>query len=383
MKSHTDYNGSLGRSLPSTREAARAQGVDRFFTGVPCIHGHIAPRYVSTTNCVQCQAEHARRLGGWKERPSKDEYLRKVRDWVEEEWNGVLLSTEYVSAKSKLNFRCAGGHLFSSCWSDLKQGKWCRKCFGGENAKRQAAKRRTVEELRAFARIEHEGDCLAVAPVSMTTKVRWKCKNPLHEPFPARLLNVIHQGTWCPACNAERLRFNPPKPQIAQKIVLDRIDKRGGKIVRILGDEQWKGLKTKLEVRCANGHEWNAAASSLMHAGSWCPECPQMGERVARAIFEATFNSKFPKCKPQWLKEETGRKLELDGYSESLELAFEYQGPYHFTNEDVKATDDLKLQACLNRGVRLVQVEWTKNPIPAGERPEKCRPCPLESRDNG
>ena len=117
-------------------------------------------------------------------------------------------------------------------------------------------------------------------------------------------------------------------------------------------------------MRCANRHEWNADANNLMHVGSWCPECPQIGERIARAIFEVTFNSKFPKCKPQWLLEETGRKLELDGYSESLQLAFEYQGPHHFTNEDVRATDDLKRQACSKLRVRLVHIEWAKRPFP-------------------
>ena len=362
MKSSTAYNGGLTVPLPSTREEARAQGLDRFFTGAPCIHGHIAPRYVSTTNCVQCQAEHARRLGGWKVRPSKEEYLKKVRDKVEKEWNGVLLSTEYVSAKSKLNIQCAQGHLFSSCWSDLKQGKWCRKCFGGENAKRQAAKRRTVEELRKFARIEHEGDCLATSPVSMTTKVRWKCKNPLHEPFSARLLNVIHQGTWCPECEAERKRLYPPKPQISQKYVEDRVKLRHGVIVEILGDGRWKGLKTRLKLRCANGHTWDADAHNLVHAESWCPDCPRRnGEKIVRAIFEATFNSKFPNCRPRWLEKETGRKLELDGYSESLQLAFEYQGPHHFTDDDVRERDSLKRQACMKRGVRLVEIDWTKN----------------------
>jgi len=40
-------------------------------------------------------------------------------------------------------------------------------------------------------------------------------------------------------------------------------------------------------------------------------------------MFEATFGSKFLKSRPRWLEEETGRALELDGYSESLQLASE------------------------------------------------------------
>lgn len=38
-----------------TREEARAKGLKRFFTGMPCKNGHIAERYVaSKTVCVQC-----------------------------------------------------------------------------------------------------------------------------------------------------------------------------------------------------------------------------------------------------------------------------------------------------------------------------------------
>lgn len=45
-----------------TREAARAAGLKRFFTGKPCRHGHVAERYVSGTACVECAAQHDKRL---------------------------------------------------------------------------------------------------------------------------------------------------------------------------------------------------------------------------------------------------------------------------------------------------------------------------------
>ncbi len=363
MKSNTPPAIRSTAQLPSTREEARAQGLNRFFTGVACINGHIAERYVSTTNCVQCQAEHARRNSGCKARPSKEEFLERVRKVVERR-GGTLVSAEYVNAKSKLNIRCAKDHLFSSCWSDLNQGKWCRRCYDKEHSERMAANFRTVDELRKLARIEHDGDCLATSPVSMNTKVPWKCKNRLHEPFFSRLLNVLHQGTWCRECDAERRRLHSPNPQISRKAVESLLAQRCVEIIAILGDGYWKGSKTELKLRCANGHSWGAEVGNLIYAKSGCPECPWIGERIARAIFEATFGSKFPKLNPRWLKEETGQALQLDGYSESLELAFEYQGPRHFTDEDVRARDALKREACQKRGVKLVEIEWAKKPIP-------------------
>ena len=326
----------------------------------------MAARYVSTNNCVPCQVEHARRLGGWKARLSKEEFLQRVRDKVEKEWGGVLLSSEYVKAKSDLNIQCPKDHLFSATWSDLKQKQRCPcpDCKREKDSQRMHANLRTVKELRKFARIEHEGDCLGTSPVPMNTKVLWQCKNPLHKPFPACVSNVFYQGNWCPVCDAERRRLHPPKPQISQKSVESLLEERGIEIIAPPGDEDWRGSETRLRVRCANGHPWDAEASNLIYAKNGCPECPQIGERIARGIFEATFGSKFLKCRPRWLKEETGQSLELDGYSGSLKLAFEYQGPHHFTDDDVRERDILKRQACLKQGVKLIEVEWAKKPFP-------------------
>lgn len=36
---------------------ARTRGLGTYFTGRPCLRGHVAPRYVSSANCVQCNTE--------------------------------------------------------------------------------------------------------------------------------------------------------------------------------------------------------------------------------------------------------------------------------------------------------------------------------------
>lgn len=55
------------------REEARRIGMKRYFTGDPCIHGHIDERYVSIGGCAQCLREKTRLL-------RKDEsYLEKER----------------------------------------------------------------------------------------------------------------------------------------------------------------------------------------------------------------------------------------------------------------------------------------------------------------
>lgn len=43
-----------------SREDARAQELKQYFTGEPCKHGHIAPRFVSTGGCKECLAQAPR-----------------------------------------------------------------------------------------------------------------------------------------------------------------------------------------------------------------------------------------------------------------------------------------------------------------------------------
>lgn len=41
-------------NLPSTRKEALAQGLKHYFTGKPCLRGHVVKRYVRNNNCQYC-----------------------------------------------------------------------------------------------------------------------------------------------------------------------------------------------------------------------------------------------------------------------------------------------------------------------------------------
>src|SRR5579883_312683 len=356
-------------NLPATQAEARKRGFNRFFTGVPCLHGHVAPRYVSTTNCIACQVEHARRNGGWKARPDKAEYLARARKLIVER-GGALLSSSYVSAKSDLAARCAYGHEFSINYDNLKHGRWCGACKTQNHVIRMAAKFRTVEELGTFASRVHGGDCLATRPVGVLTKVLWKCRIGDHPPFLATSSRVMarEKGTWCPACDTERRRRNPPNPPLPIDRVEKYVTQKGGTILVILGDGLWKGGRTRLRLQCARGHHWTTTASSLVHSHSWCNGGCQsrFGERITRAILETTFAAEFPQVSPAWMPRGPSDKhrLTLDGYNDDLKLAFEYQGPHHDRPEVIE-TDRAKQAACRKHGVRLLVVAGIKQPFPA------------------
>ena len=95
------------------------------------------------------------------------------------------------------------------------------------------------------------------------------------------------------------------------------------------------------------------------------------GESECRRILEEIYGRKFPSSRPDFLKNpESGHNLELDGYCEDLQIAFEYNGSqhYNFPNWIHKSRDEFdkqvrrdqyKIQACDRSGVYLITVPWT------------------------
>lgn len=92
-------------------------------------------------------------------------------------------------------------------------------------------------------------------------------------------------------------------------------------------------------------------------------------ETKCREIFEKIFHKSFPSIRPSFLKNPaTKQNLELDGYCESLKLAFEYDGsqhsqynPHFHKNGKQEfiyqvAKDDYKSKKCKLEGIDLVRI---------------------------
>jgi hypothetical protein len=86
-----------------------------------------------------------------------------------------------------------------------------------------------------------------------------------------------------------------------------------------------------MEFKCKNGHCWKASPYNVIGKNSWCPLCSEsLYERICRLYFETLFKEKFPKTHPNWLRNDKRKQLELDGYCEKLNLAFENNGKQHY-----------------------------------------------------
>lgn len=68
------------QTKPHARTVAIEQGLDHYFTGVPCARGHLAPRRTKDRICMECTREDKRCLNKekpkWFQKLKKQSYLR-------------------------------------------------------------------------------------------------------------------------------------------------------------------------------------------------------------------------------------------------------------------------------------------------------------------
>jgi len=186
---------------------------------------------------------------------------------------------------------------------------------------------------------------------------RWQCaKGHTFQMKP----NTVRSGSWCPHCAGKVVTYND-MVQMAQR--------KGGKFV----SQEYRGNAVKHDWECCEGHQWKMVPNAVQQ-GQWCPRCSKkLTERIVRVHFEQLFGKSFPTVKPKWLVNIRGNRMELDGYCETLNLAFEYHGFQHYQYkhffhrtekgfQDRKTNDVLKQKICKSKGVNLIEIPYTIQP---------------------
>lgn len=265
---------------------------------------------------------------------------------------GKCLSNEYHGIDKYYKWECKEGHTWSATFHKVKNGKnWCPTCAIINRAKKRI--KYSIEDLKKFA-LNKDGFCLSESFINIKSKYLWQCKNG-HKWF-ATGDNILNNQRWCPECANNFIGNIEEMNKIAFQ--------RGGRCL----SNKYINSKTKIIWECSEKHVWDAIPS-LIKRGAWCPECGQgLGERICREFFEQLLETSFNKSRPNWLKTDKGHKMELDGYSKSLKIAFEHQGLQHYKNikhfhsdnpkkltQTIKR-DNLKLDLCTERGITLIQV---------------------------
>jgi len=192
------------------------------------------------------------------------------------------------------------------------------------------------------------GKCLSTE-YSHRKKLEWECA--AGHRWLSQLRSIRDANSWCPRCSGH-FRDSSDLKLLAES--------KGG---AWLG-ETYKGMQVKTRWRCANSHEWETTPATVFSGKAWCPICSQgLGERLTRKAFEDICMKPFPKIRPDWLINQRGKQMELDGYNEEIGIAFEHQGTQHYKLSYFspsieilhrrKSDDAQKLALCLKNKVTL------------------------------
>ena len=106
------------------------------------------------------------------------------------------------------------------------------------------------------------------------------------------------------------------------------VESRGGRLI----SNEYKGVDATYVMECSLGHQFRNMFKKI-ESGQWCPTCSKgkISEEISRTTFEQIFGAPFYKERPDWLRNSRGRQMELDGANLALGVAFEYQGAQHFS----------------------------------------------------
>ena len=261
-------------------------------------------------------------------------------------YNGKCLS-EIYNPPEKLKWECELSHIWEADLHNVKAGHWCPVC----GHKKSGRKRLSIEEMQKLAE-NHGGKCLSEFYDNSDSKLKWMCeKGHIWEALPL----PIKKGVWCPVCAGHQILDLEQIQRIASDC--------GGKCL----SNDYHGGKQKLKWQCSEGHTWFTTYSNV-YSGGWCPECSAgVGERICREYFEQIFGKSFPKSRPNWLINQDGNQMELDGYCPVLALAFEHQGRQHHKQLDhfyssenqfiKRQSDDIsKKTLCAENNILLIEV---------------------------
>lgn len=282
---------------------------------------------------------------------SKRPYSKERMDATASERGGKCLSGSCTSAHQRLLWECSEGHQWDALAYQVVSGSWCVKCAGLEKG--------TIEEMQEIA-AEMGGECVSDVYVNSSTKLLWRCDKG-HEWY-ARPRDVKHKQSWCLQCAEDSWRDTIENMQ-------KMAEERGGECL----STEYVNLATPLQWRCSEGHTWMAAPLDIRHHDTWCPQCANRvtgaSEEVFRGIIERELSAQFPNVWLDWLVSDKGYRLSLDGYNEDMQIAFEFQGVQHFKVVDWferensnlarrMILDDIKRFTCRDKGILLLEPNY-------------------------
>lgn len=245
-----------------------------------------------------------------------------------------LLTTEYISNKQHLEYRCPNGHINKATWAKWnKKRNICPDC----NKKHHY----TIEEIR----LAFEKECYI-----LITDIYKDCESKLLYICPnnhklTTTWSVWRRGFRCPICNG-RNRYNTEKVK---------------EIVNSFGyilENNYDKFHSNLELTCPNNHIYLVSLANWVSKEYRCPKCRLSGHRRSAAEIEILSflnnNDVLFESGDRYLL----KPKELDIIIPSKKIAIEYCGLYWHSELSGKERNYHlnKLELCEKEDYKLITI---------------------------
>lgn len=258
-------------------------------------------------------------------------------------WKMISEKKDYKNVNSSMNLICNNSHKNKKSFSSfVNKNTGCMNCKGKITHTYEEVKKMFEEEGWRLLTTEYKGS---------EQKLRCVCPNG-H--FTIKRVHCFKKGRRCYKCSDKK------------KYTYEEVKNIFENKKWILLSEEYNNASEDLNVICPYGHNITKKLAEF-NSGRGCPECNfYKNEEECRKILQDYFFMNFEKVNPDWLN-----GLELDGYNEELNLAFEYHGQQHYSyypdffhkkgiHEFVSqiCRDKIKRYLCKQKGIDLIEIPY-------------------------
>jgi hypothetical protein len=267
-------------------------------------------------------------------------YTLEDFEFIAASLGGKLDSNKFDNYDSKLDWECSLGHKFIKAPSTIiNRLTWCLKCKRGIYKK---VLKKIIGKLKETKKPNIESKYSEKENKTFFEEFQNELNRKM-EGAKLRDDNIFNgkdefYNILCPIGHKTKVTYNQTVENTVRcgsciQITEESSEKLNKMIELKKGNllTSYKGDKTKVTIQCENKHIWEVIPNNVKK-GSWCPKCIiPVNEERCRIILNYLLDSKLEKIRPGFLYyEKTGKNLELDGYDEKLQLAFEYNGIQHY-----------------------------------------------------
>lgn len=279
----------------------------------------------------------------------------------------IYTKVKYINAKTKVTITCKehGDFKLVASMHVNNTPRGCPKC--GIQKRFINTKKTSEQFILDISFVHNEYDFSNVNYINNSTKVKVICKK--HGEFLITPMSLL-QGCGCTKCKYDNLSKKYIKNTNCFLKECIEIHKNRYNYEKV----NYKGAFSNIEIIC-NIHGSFVQLARTHLQGHGCPKCRNYtNENECINIIENLTNEAFIHKKHNFIKNNKGYLLELDGFNSNLNLAIEYNGKQHYEFHAYfhkngyidlvkqKENDKIKQEKCYENGIYLIIIPyWVKN----------------------